>query len=806
MDAFERAMLMAEEVNSDETWTRLEKYESMEYFSESDVEINLNERTIGDVSGNVSTIGEDNSQYIQFIMDRYADGVDLTTMLIQVQYRLENGQESVSGPVNAYASESRIRFGWPISRIATQEEQTIQFIVFCTGNRQDGEPYVLKTKPIKYKIEFTLNNGGTIIAPDEDWFLQFENVMNEKLNQVAGLTEDAIDSAAGAKESEQKAAQSASTASTLAGQVQSNTAQAKASADAAKVSEQNAKASEDAARVYAGNASAVANVQIGTSDTAGLLRGGDIHVDESGALKMITTTTETTMPNSYDGRLLVKEIGGVCEQNTTSGSQLLPPLKNTEQTLYGVTAKMTNGYVVFNGTNTHEHGVDFYVFGNSGTYEETGLSAGEYTVSLAAQSDYITFYIVKSNGSILVSLNNANNSNTFTVEDGETYRVFYRISVGSTLSNVAVKVMLNKGTTALPWEPYTGGIASPNPSYPQEIKKSVVSEIRTHGKNFIPNVLQNTTINGITATVNSDKSITFNGTANGTADFYLFGGISDNGNYIKIPKGSKILNATGGGGLVAREKTRGALTGFNTIQRTLNESDCYFYGVFIRFVSDKTANNETAYPMISVDGGEYEPYTESVVTLSNPIDLYGYGGVQDVIEGGKIKRKYLKIINLKDYIQYAYVENNYYVVDVSPFRSDKTICTHFRYGGYGSYNGNVGYYFGIGGSSTQLRFSKYGFNSVNDFKEFVTNNDVKVICFLKTPADEALPLADQIALNILSTYDGITYIEFDSEIKPTFKGKYGTSEVGGYTLEALLTARNNEMRIAAMETADQAVE
>lgn len=61
---------------------------------------------------------------------------------------------------------------------------------------------------------------------------------------------------------------------------------------------------------------------------------------------------------------------------------------------------------------------------------------------------------------------NANQSKVMTQEilDGRVY--FY-----STASeeNIYSNIMLNEGTTALPYEPYTGGQPSPNPDYPQEI-------------------------------------------------------------------------------------------------------------------------------------------------------------------------------------------------------------------------------------------------------------------------------------------------------------------------------------------------
>lgn len=47
--------------------------------------------------------------------------------------------------------------------------------------------------------------------------------------------------------------------------------------------------------------------------------------------------------------------------------------------------------------------------------------------------------------------------------------VFCRITVNTTNGNPNI-FMFNAGSTALPWEPYTGGKPSPSPDYPQEIK------------------------------------------------------------------------------------------------------------------------------------------------------------------------------------------------------------------------------------------------------------------------------------------------------------------------------------------------
>ena len=115
---------------------------------------------------------------------------------------------------------------------------------------------------------------------------------------------------------------------------------------------------------------------------------------------------------------------------------------------------------------------------------------------------------------------------------------------------------------------------------------------------------------------------------------------------------------------------------------------------------------------------------------------------------------------------------------------------------------------GIEGGSTQLnecyintsnqpngRFLiNTSFATVDEWKAHLAENPMEVVYELAEEVVEELPIADQIGLNSLASYDGITYVEFDSEIQPTFKGEYGTSKVGGYTLEAMLAGRNGELR------------
>ena len=83
--------------------------------------------------------------------------------------------------------------------------------------------------------------------------------------------------------------------------------------------------------------------------------------------------------------------------------------------------------------------------------------------------------------------------------------------------------------------------------------------------------------------------------------------------------------------------------------------------------------------------------------------------------------------------------------------------------------------------------------------ERIVNKDGKYV-IERNGESEVLPTADQIALNSLLTFDGVTYLSIESELEPQFTLEYGTSKVGGYTLKSLNTAEANTARLNAIET------
>lgn len=102
----------------------------------------------------------------------------------------------------------------------------------------------------------------------------------------------------------------------------------------------------------------------------------------------------------------------------------------------------------------------------------------------------------------------------------DTLRIY---NSGVTFNNYTFSIQLEEGSSSTSFEPYTGGIPSPNPDYPQEIKVVEGRQVITDkGKNLLDSSkIQTITQNGITCTYNSEKQeITFNGTC--TSDNTLF--------------------------------------------------------------------------------------------------------------------------------------------------------------------------------------------------------------------------------------------------------------------------------------------
>ena len=163
------------------------------------------------------------------------------------------------------------------------------------------------------------------------------------------------------------------------------------------------------------------------------------------------------LPNSLDAQLERLELGGKTEQVTTMGVNLFD-----EKLLLDFGSKN------YDKTQSGS-GFYYYKFPVSGTVTVSTKNTnknGEYlTVGIKPDGSDKTWL---SHGTAAVS-----KYKTLTPEDGNIY-----LGVNNNLERVKSMIqntggiIINEGSAAQPYEPYTGNKPSPSPEYPQEIKNS----------------------------------------------------------------------------------------------------------------------------------------------------------------------------------------------------------------------------------------------------------------------------------------------------------------------------------------------
>jgi len=168
---------------------------------------------------------------------------------------------------------------------------------------------------------------------------------------------------------------------------------------------------------------------------------------------------------------------GNTKQNTTTGKNLLNTSNANTTTLNGVTSYRSNGVYYLSGTNTKTNAT--WVLPNTQNTNLPVFEIGQtYTMSFKGTMPngiYAQLNAVSTSTGTQYSIGSVRNtvpSLTFTIDSDYSSTAQLFVGVQSTATNVDCNfaIQIEKGSTATSYEPYTGGIPSPNPSYPQEVE------------------------------------------------------------------------------------------------------------------------------------------------------------------------------------------------------------------------------------------------------------------------------------------------------------------------------------------------
>lgn len=473
------------------------------------------------------------------------------------------------------------------------------------------------------------------------------------------------------------------------------------------------------------------------------------------------------LPNSLDAPLERLELGGKTEQVQTTGVNLFD-----EKLLLDFDSK---------NYDKAQSGSEFYYykFPVSGTVTVSTKNAnknGEYlTVGIKPDGSDKTWL---SHGSAAIS-----KYKTLTSEDGNIY-----LGVNNNLERVKSMIqntggiIINEGSIAKPYEPYTGNKPSPSQEYPQEIKNSgkwndekqkYEVDVKVVGKNLFD-------VNYFAESENYQNK-------EGDATYWKYATFKVKPNTTYTVSKRKSLNVNGainngiyyGGALAFNNDV-------NSVKITTKD-DGVFYVIFFYRSEDVNILKEMD---IQIELGEtlteYEPYKEQTLTLTSDRPLTKWDKL--VEQDGQIGWLYQSSKMILDGTKIKWLhsnkpENSYFATTIIDAYGGKgaSFCKTYRniqdpaydikyanerciYSDHPTYTSGDKFF----------RAPNENVTTLEQWKEFIDENPIEMLYHTKNSEFVPLPQSEQNAIRALKTYYPTTVItadggELDPDIKLTYR-------------------------------------
>lgn len=459
------------------------------------------------------------------------------------------------------------------------------------------------------------------------------------------------------------------------------------------------------------------------------------------------------LPNSLDAPLERLELGGKTEQVQTSGKNLFD-IK---------TYREMNGCEIINNNQLS------FVQNLAKITYEIKLDSGDYRISFKRKK-YSSFTI--RNGESVLHANGGEIDYGYNIKLSEPAVISVEFASGQNPNaeqRYVYDIQLEKGTTATPHEPYTGGKPSPSPEYPQEIK-SVGRLNEDTGKYEVEISISGRNLFDFST---CEEGKVFEGSGNIIA---ANGVLTD---FIPCFPNSQYSRSRTGSTIVAFYDCDKNKIGFEIVGNTtfVTPEKCRYF----RFSAVKTIVD---YTKIVASPGQtvmdYEPYREPkffILTLNKP--LRGIGEMKDELSESGILRR-VKSITLNGsekwykYENSAFVAMNCYGLKIDDLEVKNynltTLCNYLKWAKFPqdveSQSAHGGYIYFTVPKETCL--------DLESFKEWLAKNTPVLEYRLKEPVLEELSEEDKASIRALKTYYPTTVItadggELDPDIKVTYR-------------------------------------
>ena len=501
----------------------------------------------------------------------------------------------------------------------------------------------------------------------------------------------------------------------------------------------------------------------------------------------------TDSSNAYDAE--ITHIDGDYNQETTNGFQLFDASKLPTKSQGGATVT-NNGdgsFTISGSGNLTSDFLNRYAYSHDETIKL--LKAGNIylksttSVPRAGIGIYVdgkAKYVITDTGKTTISQEDLNNPTIY----------LYLSLLGATnttITPITIKPMFYQDGDGT-FEPFTGGVASPSPEYPQEpnfvgdynksTQKYDIDFVTQTRQLFDASKLPTKSQGGATVTNNDDGSFTISGSGNLSENFGL--------SYYSSPENTRKLLKVGTlkakvGGVVNPHMfinftTNSGLISSKTLDDNYNfditqemfDNGLYFY-VGFSGIKDQTIQAGTIKPMLYQDGdGTWEPFKLETTTLQLNQPLRELpNGVKDTVENGIVTRR-VGEITFDGSSDESWIlldsKNGYtrFILSTNSISSASLLCNKLKVVN------------GVPGTYTQECIIEYidkvmrvvvsndNASSVEQLRTWLQSNPITVWYQLATPTTE------QITLPTLPAYSPYTMVWTNNDVKSRIDLHYYT--------------------------------
>ena len=512
---------------------------------------------------NLGVENDDDVLQLHFKMPRYLGTTDLSEFTIRVNYCNANGEGDANTVPSPTIGYDTIQFDWLVGPNATKYKGNVKFIVCAI--KFDAEGYVAKeynTTIASLPVLEGLETNSNAVS-------RYSDVLEQWRRDLFGIgdTEEASIRSVGESERQNVERKGAEVLATIP---------------------------EDYKTTYK-----MAN---------------DAYRTRANAIVSTVQGESIVVTDSSNDPLRGLRVFGKTTQVTTTGKNLAWTNINMADAPYlGVTCSATaDGNIRLTGISTSSMW---------NRLASANLVAGKtYTLSC---NKIVSLSIWDVTGNAAFGVKHAGSTSiTFVAPNTGSYSLFIENVADVTFSSILADIMLNEGDATLPWEPYSNGLASPVPEWPQELTSITEPTMYIASKNLFP--VTTMTAAGVTLSAYKDYFV-LNGTAESSYNFITRIGYLPAGKYT-LSANNPVHNSVNYAICdIYSDQTKQVLAAFDNkinskISGAYNEASDWV--ARIRIEKGVSYNNYVVKPQLEVGSVEskYVPYAPNQ-TITLPYTL-----------------------------------------------------------------------------------------------------------------------------------------------------------------------------------------